>query len=180
LGAASDTPPDGRLDTTGASVDPFDDVGVWIIQAYTLKAKTGVGYYQYVVGKVLGTVNPDIWPNRESLRLNLDGRGAAKVTGTIGNQGDGDAKAVKLTAVLVPTKRARGARGTRRLTYTLGSVTIGTLKSGDTQSFVIDGKVPRRTPKANYRLRVIASTSTKPQYDKQNDAATTLNTVTLG
>jgi hypothetical protein len=160
-----DLKPTGRLDISGAGVDPYDDAGVWLIQDYALKNSTGKGQYQHVVAKIFGSVLPDLWVSKKSLSVKLGARGSKKVAGAIGNQGDGDAKKVKVTVFLVPLTGRAGR------TIKLGSDALGTVDAGSTHNFTVAPAARTRLAKASYRVKVTVSSVTKPEYDSKNNSA---------
>jgi hypothetical protein len=184
--------PAGRLDLTGAGVDGFDDLGVWLLQAYSKKNETGSGVYQLVVGKVFGAVHPDVWVLKNGLQVStsagkkitgkkrrkvLAAGAAIDVAGSIGNQGDGRAAAVQVTALLLPAgARAAGIP----LGYEIGQDSLGTVKSGKLHAFSISGSVPDGVPAGKYRVQILAETSTTPEYDVQNNSRLGSPTLNIG
>jgi hypothetical protein len=170
LGVPGATNAAGRLDISGAAVDGFDDNAVWLIQAYAYKYGPANGAYQYVVGKVFGGLYPDVFVVRPRIipREPLLRPGdPMELTAQVGNQGDGAAPAVRVTASLVPPRRAHQAAKARA--RPLHTTSIGTLRPGRTSSLRIHLTIPRRLSTGRYQLKLVVSTTVRREYDKSNN-----------
>jgi hypothetical protein len=159
--SSDDLKPVGRLDLTGASVDPFDDAGVWLIQGYAKKDITGSGSYQPVVAKVMGDVYSDLVAPLRDIRA-IAGQSRLTISGRVLNEGDGKARSVSLTAFLLsPNGRGRGAR--------LARVTLNSVASGAVKRF----HFRVRAPSGRHRVKLVLAVGRGREYDRHNDVTTT-------
>ncbi|MGB8645471.1 MAG: hypothetical protein WCF84_09555 [Anaerolineae bacterium] len=116
-------------DLAGASVDPYDDTGVWIAHEYANAAhETDVW-----VGKVFGAQHPDLWLRNFSVGLPSDQTKipvplSAKVT--LSNEGDGAATQIALTIAMKPTS---GGIAKTLLTFPEGDLPAGYKKDFELQ-----------------------------------------------
>jgi PKD repeat protein len=161
----------GRIDTTGAAVDPFDDESVWLIHAFVKKISKTTGSYRYVVGKVLGALHPDLLPDSITLDANRLRPGARlQIRGRLENQGDGRSRGARIAAYLVPAAQASAVARSLRIGVVSRSRGI---PSGRSAGFTIDARIARRIAPGAYRVKVVVrARGGRRQYDRRNDAVT--------
>jgi hypothetical protein len=153
----------GRLDVTGAAVDGLDHTSVWLLQTYSRKGTPPSGYYQLTVARVLGTPLADAVIPLQNVKKGPKRsirRGARlRISGKVLNQGDGVARSVSVTALLV---RAHGP------TLRLGKTTLGTVGGGRSKRFTLSGRIPLRAAVGRYHVKLTAGVKGR-QYDRAND-----------
>jgi hypothetical protein len=129
--------PTGRLDTTGISVDGFDDTGIWMLGPYSTEHPTKPeGRWRLTVGKVFGKRYPDLQIERAQPKL---AAGNLSLTLRVRNLGDGAAlpTTVRLSLVSRASTRASGRRVLR-----LQTVKLGRVRSGRTRTLELRARLP--------------------------------------
>jgi hypothetical protein len=96
-------------------------------------------------------------PKRSTRRLYM-----LRISGKVLNQGDGVARSVSVTALLVPA-HGRALR--------LGKTSLGTVRGGRSKRFILSGRIPLRAAVGRYHVKLTASVKGR-QYDRANDVTT--------
>ena len=154
-------------EAAGASVDPFDDLSIWLAhQAASPGGGGAAGNYSIWVAKVLGTVIPDLHlfiavidPQRTDPGMPVD------VLARIFDEGDGPADPFRVDYTLV---REDG------FSVPLGSYEHPAMKPGEASEFRQTFKIPVETPQGRYRVKVVADPENRLQeYSERNNTAVT-------
>jgi len=162
--------PAGRLDLTGSAVDPFDPAAVWIAQPYSDLAAAGEGQYRLVIGKVFGSLFPDL-----TAQVTLQGA-TVRAPGEnielqvkVRNQGDGPAPASELRLYL--SADAEITEGD----LLLGTLQIPALAAGTQHSATEQLPLPLDVDSGNYHLGGIINPEILIQeYSEANNASSPL------
>jgi hypothetical protein len=148
------------LDTSGASVDPVDDTGVWIINAYTYQPGN-VGWIDYAFGKILGGTRADLavlGGGGIALPRQIPGGGSAQVGGLVRNGGDHRSKPTRGTIKLL----GHGKR------VTIGTFAVPGLAPGKSFRFKVTANVPGTIPSGRYEVEVDVARRGK-EYSARNN-----------
>jgi hypothetical protein len=150
-GLASITDPGGagltsKVDTGGASADPFDNESIWLAHAYA----GSDGSWRIVAGKVFGKKFPNIIVSSAALAAYTLGAGSStKASVAVANTGDADAPAGRVTLFL-----SRDATIGRDDTQ-IGTVDLPALPSGRSVTTDVTVTIPLGTAAASYYVGAI-------------------------
>jgi hypothetical protein len=182
-GDPPDTAPEGKLDITGAAVDPFDDTAVWLIQAYAKDAGGDPAKYRLVVGKVFGKAHPDFTVEQLAVaagRVLKPGQ-RILIKLKIGNQGDGRGRGVRGSLYLVraAARSSQAAAAARRIG--IGRLARKRPRPGRAVKLRVRVGLPRALRPGRYRLGVrLRAIGRTRQYDKRNDRVTLPRSIRIG
>jgi hypothetical protein len=135
-----------KVDTGGASADPFDNESIWLAHAYA----GGDGTWRIVAGKVFGKKFPNVIISGAALAAyTLSAGSSTKATVAVANIGDGDAPAGRVTLFL-----SRDATIGRDDT-SIGTVDLPALASGRSVTIDVPVTIPSDTAPAAYYIGAI-------------------------
>ena len=148
-------------DNAGASVDPYDDTGIWLAHQYPIPYVPGVNQgWAIWVSKVFGSTWPDwtipgppvvIQTNPGLCCAPVPPGGPVEIVATFYNQGDG-AGPVSQANVFLSQSQAASLSDTL-----IGQMTVGALASGATLSVTQTFTVPLATVPGLYYVTVVAN-----------------------
>jgi hypothetical protein len=154
------------LDTAGTSVDPIDDTGVWIINAYAYQQGSS-GWIDYAFGKILGSTRADLSVlGGQGIQLpgQIPGGGSAQVGGLVQNGGDHKSMPTVGTIELV----GQGKR------VKIGSFAVPGLAPGKTFHFKAKTDVPGTIPPGRYDVQVDVARRGKEYTTRNNKSHRTV------
>ena len=164
-------------DNAGASVDPYDDTGIWLAHQYPIPYVRGVNQgWAIWVSKVFGSTWPDwvvdqlpivIQTNQGLCCAPVPPGDPIEIVATFYNQGDG-AGPVSQANVFLSQSQAASLSNTL-----IGQMTVGALASGATLSVTQTFTVPLTTVPGLYYVTVVANANHQfAEYSTTNDGGT--------
>jgi hypothetical protein len=154
-------------ETAGASVDPFDDVAVWMAHQYSSHSGGALGNHDIWVGKVFGEQTADVTlfaAIRESGPPLVGGGGMpADILYRMRNEGDGLFEAVTVQIFIV------GEDGRRVLVSTTQQ---RGLAPGEQRRVIETIVIPRETAPGSYQVLIVADPDNRiAEYSETNNTA---------
>jgi hypothetical protein len=152
-----------QMDTGGIAVDPYDDVGIWMLHSYISPKRDRTPTERMAIGKVFGSPQPDL-SIITGVGIHLSPpklRAGAHliITGKISNDGDGRSRATEPTVYLI------GKGGSR---HRLARFAVPPLASGGAVRFRASATLPARLEPGSYELEVVLPTLPKEYSTKNN------------
>jgi hypothetical protein len=160
------------IDNSGMAVDPFDDVGMWMVHAYGVpqrgNASTATtGGWKLVVATVFGSVHPDLRATSVAVtKQPILAGGALNTAIRIRNEGDGSASNVGVALSLARVTAAA------RDWMTVGELTVASIRSGQEVLVNAVSPVPGTLPTGLYELRATVDRAGRiREYNEANDTS---------
>jgi hypothetical protein len=168
---AQEGAPVKSIDNSGMAVDPFDDVGIWMVHAYGAPSggdvsTATIGAWKLVVAKVYGSVHPDLTVDSVDVVTRTLAPGStlnARIR--LRNNGDGTARSIRVDLSLAQV-------GTRpRSWLSIGELSVASIPSG--RDLLLDAatQIPSTLTPGRYAMRVTVDHDGKiVEYSESNNA----------
>jgi PKD repeat protein len=154
----------------GVSVDPWDGTGIWMIDGYGRKG----GGWNYVVGKVLGSAQPNLAFEQAAAKAVGGASGTGRVyrlTLVLRNEGDGAGRASKAAIYLARAKRAGASLAGKKRQVLLERIRLPRLRSGRARTIRLRVRVPARRRAFRYLAIKLDAGGRLREYDERNNTA---------